>query len=384
VGVSSREDGGAGNRLIAGRQAGHPHLAAGLLALAIFAVALCGGVAYARRLENGYVRDLSTLKLPTRDRSAALHEAAVRRRDTLLLYGSSELTIPNPWRATEHFRKQSSGFQVFPIGRIGTTPLVILEDVAALGTSLRDKRVVVSISPTWFFPISQRPSFYEGNFSPLGAYALAFSDDLSLEIKRGAAARMLRYTRTYRYDPVLALSLEALASRARWSPALYAIAWPLGKLEEIVLRLQDHWKMARQIRGRLPLPDDSEEELTFQIPTDGREARELASYLPQASEWGSLELVVEALKQLGARPLLMSMPIAGAFFDRQGVSREMRHELYYGRLQRLAARYGVPLVDFEAEDEDEGFLNGIGAHLSEEGWRYYDDALERFYRGALD
>jgi DltD-like protein len=195
---------------------------------------------------------------------------------------------------------------------------------------------------------------------------------------------MINYRRTYRFDPVLRLSLEALASSAPWSPALYAIVWPLGKLEEVVLRLQDHWKMVRQIRGHLPIPDDSDEELTFQTPTEVDPAQELASYLRRASEWGSLELVVEALKQLGARPLLLSMPIAGGFFDQHGVSREMRHELYYGRLQQLARRYRVPLVDFEAEDEDAGFLNGVGAHLSQEGWRYYDEALERFYRGALD
>ena len=148
----------------------------GTFALAIFATALICGLFYARHLENEHVQDLSKLKLPLKDRSAALHAAAFRRRDTLLLYGSSELTIPNPLRATEFFRKGSSGFQVFPIGHIGTTPLVILEDLAALGSNLRDKRVVVSISPTWFYSISQRASFYEGNFSPLGAYALAFSD----------------------------------------------------------------------------------------------------------------------------------------------------------------------------------------------------------------
>ena len=142
--------------------------------------------------------------------------------------------------------------------------------------------------------------------------------------------------------------------------------------------------MLRQIRGHLPIPDDSDEEITFSTPHDAGDPQELASYLQRASEWGSLELVIEALKQLGARPLLLSMPIAGGFFDRNGISREMRHELYYGRLRQLAERYGVPLVDFEAEDEDAGFLNGVGAHLSQEGWRYYDEALERFYRGALD
>jgi poly-D-alanine transfer protein DltD len=391
VGVNSTADGPTTNPPAAARHAsglarecrlGHPHLTAGLLALAVFATALVCGVAYARHLESRYVQDLSKLKLPLKDRSAALHAAALRRPDTLLLYGSSELTIPNPLRATEFFGKASSGFQVFPIGRIGTSPLIILEDLATVGLSIRAKRVVVSVSPSWFFTVSWRPSFYEGNFSPLGAYALAFSSEFSLTLRRHAAERMLRYARTYRYDPVLQLSLQALASSNPWSPALYAFVWPLGKLEEIVLRLQDHWNVTRYIRGHVALPDDSDEELTFPVPSGGDP--ELVSHLQRAEEWTSLELVLDALKELGARPLLLSMPLAGGFFDRHGVSREMRQELYYGRLEKLAERYGIPLVDFAAEDEDAAFLNGVGAHLSEEGWRHYDEALDRFYHGALD
>ena len=44
----------------------------------------------------------------------------------------------------------------------------------------------------------------------------------------------------------------------------------------------------------------------------------------------------------------------------------------------------APLVDFEDEDEDAGFLNGVGAHLSQRGWRSYDEVLDRFYHAALD
>jgi poly-D-alanine transfer protein DltD len=338
-------------------------------------------VFYARHLESKYVQDLSKLKLPLKGRSAALHAAALRRQDTFLLYGSSELNIPNRLRATEFFRKSSNGFQVFPIGRIGTSPLIILEDLATVASVVRAKRVVVSVSPTWFYTISWRPSFYEGNFSQLSAYALAFSSDFNLALQRHAAERMLPYGRTYRYDPVLQLSLQALASSNPWSLALYALVWPLGKLEEIVLRLQDHWNVTQHIRGHVPLPDESDDELTFSVPS-GIDP-EFVSRLQQAEEWGSLELVLGALKELGARPLLLGMPLAGEFFDRHAVSREMRQELYYGRLKELTERYGIPLVDFEEEDEDAGFLNGVGAHLSEDGWRHYDEALDRFYQGAL-
>jgi D-alanine transfer protein len=372
--------------------AGRPHLAAALLAMAICAVVLVCGVIYARELESRYVRDLSKVKLPMWYRSVALHAAALRRQDTLLLYGSSELTIPDPYRASDVFRKYSSGFQVFPVGRAGTTSLIILQDLAAIGSAIRNKRVVVSVSPAWFYLQSSRRDYYAGNFSPLEAYALAFSGNLSRSLRRQAARRMLFDERTLRQDPVLKLSLQVLASRGPSSRALYRLVWPLGKLEELVLRLQDHWRTVRQIRDHSDLSPRLEREAGLERPTGessaldpGRPyAAEMLSNLRHSTEWLDLELLLEGLKQLGARPLLLSMPIAGAFYDRQGVSREDRHDLYYERLRELASRHGVPLVDFEREDEDTTFLSGIGSHLSPEGWLYYDDALDRFYHGALD
>ena len=202
---------------------------------------------------------------------------------------------------------------------------------------------------------------------------------------------MLFDERTLR-DPLLKLSLQVLASRRGSNRMLYRLSWPLGKLVEIVLRLQDHWRMVRLIWGHSDLPDRSEREGRFGHPIgessgsggDRPYADEMLSNLRHSTEWVDLELLLEGLKQLGARPLLLSMPIAGAFYDRQGVSRQERHDLYYERLRELAGRRDVPVVDFENEDEDATFLSGIGSHLSPEGWLYYDDALDRFYHGALD
>jgi DltD protein len=191
--------------------AGRPHLTAGLVATTISAVLLACGLIYARDLESRYVRDLGKVSLPMVYRSAALNAAAVRRQDTLLLYGSSELTMPEMYRATEVFRKYSNGFQVFPVGRAGTTPLIILRDLAAIGSTVRGKRVVVSVSPAWFYLESSRRDYYAGNFSPLEAYALAFSTDFSRSLRQqGPAACCSMSERS---------GIRCSSSRYRSSPA---------------------------------------------------------------------------------------------------------------------------------------------------------------------
>src|SRR4029077_13266615 len=151
-------------------------------------------------------------------------------------------------------------------------------------------------------------------------------------------------------------------------------------------------RMVRLIRTHSDLATSSEQKAPLERPTgvsrpspnDRPYADEMVSNLRNSTEWTDLDLLLEGLKQLGARPLLLSMPIARSFYDRQGISRQERHDLYYQRLRELAQRRGVPLIDFENEDEDAAFLSGVGSHLSPEGWPYYDHALDRFYHGARD
>ena len=164
---------------------------AGLLAIAMFAAILVGGVLYARRLESRSVRSLAELEPRKGYRSPALSTAALHHPDLLLFYGSSELEKPNPLRAADLFRTYPTGFQVFPVGRGGSTPLIMLQDLAAVGSAIRGKRIAVSLSPTWFYGISTRQlsNIYAGNFSPLEAYALTFSLDFSRGLRRSAARR---------------------------------------------------------------------------------------------------------------------------------------------------------------------------------------------------
>ena len=82
------------------------------------------------------------------------------------------------------------------------------------------------------------------------------------------------------------------------------------------------------------------------------------------------------------RPLLLSIPLDGRYFDRFGVGRESR-DLYYKRIRALAQQYHISLVDFEEHDEDEDFLAGHHDHLSEKGWLYFDKALDDFFHDRL-
>jgi hypothetical protein len=101
-----------------------------------------------------------------------------------------------------------------------------------------------------------------------------------------------------------------------------------------------------------------------------------------APEWADLELLLRALAEVHARPLLLSMPMDGRFYDRQGYSRLAR-ENYYEKMRALAQRYDFELIEFEDHDEDPTFLDAQHTHLTQEGWLFYDRALDDFFHGRV-
>ncbi|MBV9489599.1 MAG: D-alanyl-lipoteichoic acid biosynthesis protein DltD [Verrucomicrobia bacterium] len=383
-----------------------PHLAASLVALGIVALILVVGSVGGRALERRYLHPLASRLFLQKNQGVALQRAAFAEPDLLPFYGSSELVRPASYKAADFFRTYPTGFNVFPIARVGATSLVIFEKLAAVGSGVRGRKVAISVSPSWFFRQSIPQGYYNGNFSRLQADELIYGAPISLELKRDAARRMLRYPETLQKDVLLAFALRQLAADSPLHDLLFYATAPLGYLEKWILRMQDHFETLIYILRqrshlqsgvrRLPraldwhaLIEQSASEITPQRvdidpepvgPEAGPEA--FTSAERDAHEWIDLELLLRGLNELGARPLLLSMPIDGRYFDRFGVGRPVR-DLYYKRIRGLAQAHHVPLIDFAERDEDQGFLAGHHDHLSSKGWLYYDKALDDFFHDRL-
>src|SRR5262249_18831792 len=101
--------------------------------------------------------------------------------------------------------------------------------------------------------------------------------------------------------------------------------------------------------------------------------------MDEGQGWIEFELLLRTLASVHARPLLLSMPIAGQFYDQTGIPREAR-DTYYKKLHSLAKRYHFALIEFKGHDEDPAFLYRHQSHLTAKGWIYYDRALDDFFQ----
>jgi len=401
-----------------------PHLLPALIATLIFAGFLLAGNQYAQLKENRYVRDLAPMLLPQSLNGSALQQAAFRQPDLLPVYGSSEMILEqSPYLAYIFFKTYPTGFTVFEIARKAATSICMAEELAALGPELRGKKVVISFTPSMFNVGEVSLPSYEENYSQLHGDALIFNPYLSFNVKQQAARRMLDYPKTLRKDPILNFAATNLSGSSTIQHALYYMAFPLGQLETLIIRLQDHWKVMNIIWSNPTLkPKVVKKPVTIQwnaaiaqaeaeqalrsnnnpygienpkwtgslkqsmakaiAPSGSRDTQFIKS-LDDSKEWSDLEILLEILKETGAQPLIMSRPIDGPIWQATGVSQKAR-QVYYDRLSNIVVNtYGMPLIDFENHDGDKYFSIDSASHTSRLGWVYVDQTLDAFFHGNL-
>lgn len=376
-------------------------------ALAAVALLLAGGRLVALHLEEANIHGIAPLDFPLKNQGIAFQKAAALTPDIILVYGSSEMVQEGPATVGAAFSHEPTGFQACPIGAAGTTPLVMVQKIAALGPVLRDRKIAISLSPAWFLKPEVNSPLYTGNFSVYPACRMLFGPALSFTEKSRIAQRMLQFPATFQNHPLLDLALHRYASAGLLDRVVLASLAPLAILHNIIHDLQDHFEAlsfilhrAKQLRtGDLAAVRRPNHAATDNdgATVDRRALRQTApplappvfrddaSFLERlnsAREWGDLELLLGALKKLKVKPLFLSMPFDGSYYDQFGISRAAR-QVYYNRLAQLARQYQVQLVDFDDHDRDPEFLVAHRDHLAAKGWLCFNRALDDYFHDRL-
>jgi D-alanine transfer protein len=392
-----------------------PHLFSGVIAFGVAVTILFAGRLIAIHLEHNTLHAVAPRVFELKNQGLAFQRAAAHARDVLPLYGSSELITPVLERAGVFFRSAPTGFQTSPVGKVGTTPLIMLQQLAALGPDLRGKKIAISLSAIWFVAPDITSYSYGGNFSPFAASAFVFGDAIDFDLKRDIAFRMLQFPRVLKKSPLLGFALRRLASGGLLDRVIFCALWPLGKVQNAILDLQDHFAaMSYILYG--PKPHASLHQQILDWPSliakasETANASEKQNVVPDADkqmaprwsdawflerlnhskQWKDLELLFRVMAEIHARPLLLSMPMDGQFYDAAGISRSVR-ECYYRKMSTLAQQYNFALAEFEQHDEDPIFLDHrvprikhtAAPHLTAKGWMFYDRVLDNFFHGRV-
>jgi D-alanine transfer protein len=399
------------------------HLISVTVALLILIGAVIYTDRYASSLEDKYVHALAPLELPQTFAGIVVQQAAFRQTDLLPVYGSSEmLGNDTPYGASVFFAAYPTGFNVIEIAKGGNTSLNIAQNLAAIGPGLKGKQVVISFTPIIFTAPRATDYAYAGNFSRLHAASLTFSPYLGMAVKQKAARRMLAYpdTLSKSADPLLSFALQNLAGGTLYNQIMYALTLPLGQLDILIIRLQDHYEVwsflqnhpnIQQTTQRQSRAIDWEAEIAkagaqqktlannnpfgienttwlqeyhqvLEVSQPGSGDQQYITRINRSEEWGDLAILLEILKELGAQPLILSRPINGTLSTASGISEKGRNA-FYTKLQSLVGVYNMPLVDFQQYTNDPFFSIDGSSHPSRKGWAVVDKTLDAFYHGNI-
>jgi D-alanine transfer protein len=393
------------------------HLGPALVSVALCTIVLVGAPAVAERWARGHLDALGPLNLPQKNLGVLLQREAALAPAIIPLYGSSELVRPSEFRASDFFARRPRGFAVSPVGTRGTPLLVTLQEIGAVGAGLAGRKVIVFISPPGFRRAEVTNEMirmqYAGNYSRLQSETVIFGSQFDLEFKRRVAMRLLQFPDVLDNDPVLRFALHRLVGPGRVQLAGYYLALPFGRLQTqvgrwldaiSVLELLVRQPSLRQAVPAVPQPLDwvslADSARRIYRPRAGHnpvgfedaqwerfQSRYLAerggvtdssfrSDLEGSPFWTTLGLLLEALKDLGAKPLIVSPPLPGQYYRFLGLS-PSTWQAYYQRLHALVGAAGARLITFEANDLDP-FLSLDGVHPSPECWLLLDRAIDEF------
>jgi D-alanine transfer protein len=370
----------------------------------VLVMGVAGGV-FTLWLEKYRIHVVALERSDQKDLGIVWQRAAMAEPDILPLYGSSELAKHFGNEPQRFFASYPTGFAVSPVGRGGCTSLILAEKIAAAASAApRQRKIAISLSPSWFFHTEAHHRWYVGNFSAAQASSLIFSPRLSLELKRDFARRMLDYPDSVGQAPLLSFALHRLLGQRWLDAALYRAVIPLARLQQWLGGVSDHFAFAWYIlhdhtlsqvpsRSRTPLDweailADGGREVDTRGDHHGKATlphfsgnRQFVKTLGESREWDDLELLLRVARELDLDPLLLSIPIDYQYYQSAGVARASLDQ-YLQHLHELAHRYDVALIDFAEHQNDAAFFADHNDHLSAKGWLYLDRALDFYYHST--
>ncbi|MFF3103528.1 D-alanyl-lipoteichoic acid biosynthesis protein DltD [Viridibacillus arvi] len=325
------------------------------------------------------------------------------------IYGSSELNRFDPFHPYNYFKTNDEGFTTYLYGRGGTQSIHHFLNFAAQEENLKNKKLVFIISPQWFTETGVDEFHFSPNYSMLQSYDLALNNKMDPKLKKKAMERLLQFDSVQR-DFVLSTIYENEVTDGAKYPIKAALAKPVALINKKLMEKKDlYYSIMAKPREKLhanpemvagksfeQLTKDADEYGSQRITTNNlsindkyykkkiefkldelKGFRKHESYT-ESPEYKDFQMVLDVLKDAGAKPMFVSIPVNGKWYDYAGFPQERRQE-YYAKINKQVQSTGFPLVDFTGYEYEPHFISDT-IHISWKGWVYLDREMADYWK----
>ncbi|MFJ5712956.1 D-alanyl-lipoteichoic acid biosynthesis protein DltD [Neobacillus sp. NPDC093127] len=337
-----------------------------------------------------------------------VQQKMLENKQFLPIYGSSELARLDRFHPANYFKETGEDFTPFLVGRGGTESLIHFLNFSEHTDQLKGKKIVFVLSPQWFQPNGTDESHFAPNYSSLQGYDFAFNKNINPAVKKMAIKRLLTFS-PIKNDPMLSIMFQAEITNDPWTKRGAAIVRPFAcAYRNLMVKKDLYYTLAggstrnREINPQVN--NMSWEQLAAQAEQVGKskstnnpfyvsnyqynkikkmvpslkDKKGKASY-GKSPEYDDFQLVLDLLKESGAQPLFISVPVNGSWYDYTGFPKEGR-TLYYERIKKQIESEGFQIADFSDHEYDPYFMKDT-IHIGWKGWVYADKAIKEFYEG---
>lgn len=360
-------------------------------------------------LTDNKIEDASISLQPSMFEGMAIQTKMLEDNKYLPIYGSSELSRMDYFHPSNYFKVNNEGFTPFLVGRAYAESMFHFLNFAVQKNELKNKKIVFILSPQWFTQTGEDETQFDANFSVLKAYQLALYPTIHNNLMVMASKRMLDY-RIVRKDPILTTLFESYADKKQSGMLKSKIATIIGKgylqllkRRDLLTSIIDDKKTKLHVSPKVTKGDNWNKldknagMIGKQVATDNpfyiknsyynsmikAKIKKLKGYKRNNSyeispEYQDFQMMLDVLKEAGAKPLFVSVPVNGYWYDYTGFPKKGR-TVYYEKIKKQIEKEGYPVLDLSQHEYDKYFLTDT-MHLGYKGWVAMDKGISEFMK----
>lgn len=319
----------------------------------------------------------------------------------LYMMGSSDFGMDVPQNPRRFLPSHAADFDVYFSGRGGTQTLTHAIELGAVAPQLRDKKVVLLVSPQWFGRNGVNAKDLAMTFSQQRWEALVANPRVS-DASKAALVERLSSIDSSICDRWI--DCDAWGARGEGPSGLRATRDTLSSIvRPAATRLEDlkeTWEERRAIGeyslpyaqdpGLAPLSEfdwdaawaEAHEQGRAASTNDlfiddrvyngvrgiiaGRQTNYATRYWPDSPGYTDLAIFLRVAREVGVRVQVVSQPLHATWMDRLGFTADQRKK-HYQRVREIVGASGEVFVDLSGYEYEPYFFGDL-MHLGRKGW----------------
>jgi len=324
--------------------------------------------------------------------------------ETILVLGSSELgTTYIDTHPVYLFCDKGYNYDTMLIGEGHYQSLWHAINLGALSKSPKIKKAVFIVSPQWFTEEGISSDAFTGTYSQSTYYSFMDNENISKETKQKVTNRLgeVMPDQKDNFDHINSTWYDSYNIFAKIS---YYINYKNSQRKSIVKAVTEYNKIIKNdVNVSKSITEINWNSLMQKAETEGEAActnnpfgiRDSyyteyinekfstlkGSYASQSyavsKEYDDLKLFLDVCKETNIEPLIIVVPVNGAWYDYAEFSKTDRQN-YYSNVKKICENYSAEVADFSNKEYEKYFLCDI-MHLGWKGWVYVNEAICKFY-----